>query len=735
MDRTLLLRALTLGRKGLGPATAFAFSCALGGGAVDRPVTNFLFDIVAPRRAPVAAMVVRIGPSVDRVECGALLGRRAEAEVVLVSPVDRICEPPARARVISRALAEQGREVSDLSTWTASAPGRAWVRSGRAGLVPSVALEALQGQSLDTERRTLVVDFDGEPAGNEIAAILSAVREGDVHRPLSWLARGALAAGIFAFVERNTRRRRAGGFILATLATALGLFLLELALVASFASIPVLPILALPVALLFGFGASRIPSLIDYGEIVAAAARKLTPTQATRLPETEEALFRELTLFSEDAYPCDFALLADLPEGTFHVRFFDNQSGQEALVREKRRDIRRGPFSDDHGVPKVRLMRGLLVLKETPTLIVPLRKDGRVLGLAIFAGISAEAAHHSDPGRVERLASELARAIGNFRERQARLVGARPATRDFAHRADAQGAAFSLAASTIAQFPTAAFVFDEFGSLRFSSSDSARWLEPLDETDVSEMRLAKTLARIAGLEGDAPQRLVADALKNGQALIPCTSRPADVHVRVLREGSRLSGFVVAPMDRAAGASVLPMVRESMPPPAASLRIMDLHDVLSRLSPASSSLAIKRSLRGGPVFAIGARDLAAALTEFLTDAMRFASDGRVPVITLRETRSRVLISLLDLDLGMPASLVERAIEAPEVASEDLHSLTRLVSAVESSQGTVRILRRDGQGLAIRIGLLHAQRPGDVAKSIALGQIVAGDFRKKAKKKDS
>jgi hypothetical protein len=100
------------------------------------------------------------------------------------------------------------------------------------------------------------------------------------------------------------------------------------------------------------------------------------------------------------------------------------------------------------------------------------------------------------------------------------------------------------------------------------------------------------------------------------------------------------------------------------------------------------------------------ELSRALEWFLLDAVS-ASPRTGPVISLRERRRVVELMVLDLDLGVPQSALERVLLAPSAAPPGLEPLGRLVTAVENAHGSVAIQGDGGWGASLVIELLRAR----------------------------
>jgi hypothetical protein len=241
------------------------------------------------------------------------------------------------------------------------------------------------------------------------------------------------------------------------------------------------------------------------------------------------------------------------------------------------------------------------------------------------------------------------------------------------------------------------------------------------------LSLARLLGELSARTGRPPPSL-SDITTAGISFdVPVTGASEHRRVELKRLESRgeLSGFLLTltPVEHVAASSGESESIQRMPERGDPLVVFSLAELVT-----DAVAAIARDTRVKLRFqtprvtghAIGhRRELTDALVKFLLDAAAAEPGSLGPVITLRERRQWVEITLMDLKLGVPEPAMERTVLAPSVPPPGLEPLARFIQAVEDSHGYVRVRSGTTWGVKMTLGLVRA-RPR--FESSALGRLI-------------
>jgi len=145
--------------------------------------------------------------------------------------------------------------------------------------------------------------------------------------------------------------------------------------------------------------------------------------------------------------------------------------------------------------------------------------------------------------------------------------------------------------------------------------------------------------------------------------------------------------------------------------ASTLSVFSLSELVAEVI-AAASRRVVRVVRFEPPRSLahvaGQRQvLARALEDFLVDAAGREGAEAGPVVRIQERQNSVMLSVMDLQLGLPSVALQRAIHAPTEAPDGLESLGQFVVAVEDSLGRVTLKGEDGWGASLTAGLVRAR----------------------------
>jgi hypothetical protein len=707
----------------------------------------------------VSAAEVRDGTCAT--ELGSLLHRGGARGALLLSPMDVLCRPGAHSGLIVSPLPASAQPSGAVGAPNGIAASEAdaslgelgispapWVRRSAPGAVPSMRMTDLRSGRLDTRLvsdRVVVVGLGGDGPGDgtsreaKAAATVDGLLDGGARAATPRWVAIALGGALGAWMSIALRRFGAARMVLALALAWLVLLLSQLALASLFAR-SLLPLGTLLLASGTSIAALFVPRWLRSRRSVRRAHQLIDRAalfRARGLDDLKGAeFFLRVASLAKQCHPAEVVLVAELPAHKWHLRFWSGEN----LIRERRRDVRRTPYCDEHGVPRIRVVRKYLDLPDMPVLVVPLIALGEIEGYVFLCGEQAEAAHAAEPRKAEVMANELALLLRR-RRLQASDEDAGLAPSDGA-RDGSMSAGLARAAGVILEdidlfgavlrdAPVGVLYADSFGHVRLVGREVASWLEsfgaPLPSgSDPWLAPGALTLVQVIGAMTGAPPadsaRWITElmAKPEGIELSVVTpeangSRPVKLLARALRKHAAgvdvITGYVatvVAQGDTtpvAVAANVIPFaaVDPLVAFPLAETCATTIH---------AAARAAGRSIEMVPcrtsAFAIGHKAaLFGALSAFLADAAASAPADRKPIVSVREKSLRTELALVDLHLGVPRAALDRVLAAPDLPPPGLESLGRLVHAVEESHGTVRLRAETGWGVSVIISLLRAR----------------------------
>ncbi|MDC0748200.1 hypothetical protein [Polyangium mundeleinium] len=690
------------------------------------PLDAFCVSRKQPAAEP-AASIQALPPGIVRLDArGAAVGFAAP-------PADR----PALAAL---GIAE--------APWIVPAPAEsvpkvslADVAAGRTPL--SVAAGRVVIAALDSpfEPRTSAAGAPEISMGTHVASALGGLLDGGARREAPrWISAliASLSVLILAFVRRVASIKAsliALGVCL--LATILGQAILAASMVRG-----LLPAASLASGILAGAIVALSLDLSGWRRAVARTSDLLGREGIFRRVQTEpDAVFwPRLGRLAGRLFPADFVLVAELPSAQWHLKFWDDGDVGEHLIGERRRDVRRRPYINEHGVAAPHVVTDYLKNPGEPSLVVPLIALGETEGYVFLCGPKAEAAFAKTPERLERLARELAliarrRRLGSLGEGEplsgSRLLDAPlPPSERLVQRADGAAKEIATFGEVLRSSPVGLFYADALGDVRLASRELNRWLGargvsvPPESADGAlppgSIHLSQILVALTGCTAEEAATSMAEVLQSESGITgrsPPGTAPAFVlTVRALRQKadgfSSIVGYVASVVEQP----------EDKPTNVRALATAPTHDPLSAFplseviaqAVAGTARATGRQVKIEPMrgmgHVIGHRSaLERALEAFMVEAAGQSPSAQPPVISVRETSTAVELSILDwsLGFGLPESALQRVLIAPGAAPPGLEVLGRLIMSIEDSHGAVQIRSEDGWGLTLVVSLLRAK----------------------------
>ncbi|WP_231511277.1 hypothetical protein [Chondromyces apiculatus] len=573
--------------------------------------------------------------------------------------------------------------------------------------------------------------------GDGAAALLGGLAEGGGRREAPFWAAPLFVLAAGALMRWASRRGvLAATLAFATLAAALfgGQVLLAGRVVAGL----------LPMASAFlGMAVAFVGVLSTRAFKASAAARKAGGLLERAAPSRMESMYTlsdadfwlRVARLAEQAHPSDAALVADLPPAGWHLRFWNDRQGGERMVAEKRRDVRRTPFSDTPGVYKNQALKGFLTREEMPVVAIPLIASGDLEGYVFLCGTAAETTFTREPERAERLGREL--GLLARRRRLARSVVVAGGGRDKALVTGAEGVLgdLRLLGAAMRGTPAEVLVADTFGDVRIMSRELLAWLKAREVSVPPEgpggvlapgsLSLSEVLAVAKGVGAEkgantrAASQILTRVMEREEGLdVPVAGpEPAVLHVRAVRQEadglSWVAGYVAA-LTRVESGGAAANVRsisgrdsfDPLVPFALGEVVVDAVAACAR----GSGRALKLDPIRGATHTLGHRaELSQALEAFLLDISSRALPGHQPAVSVRDTPQGPQLSILDVGfgLGLPESALERVLVAPSAAPSGLETLGRLIVAVEDSHGQAELRTNDGWGITLVMTFLRAQ----------------------------
>jgi len=401
---------------------------------------------------------------------------------------------------------------------------------------------------------------------------------------------------------------------------------------------------------------------------------------------------------------------------------------------EKRRDIRRTPYSDEQGVPTIRVVRNYLVMKEMPVLVVPLLALGEIEGYVFLCGDRAETAHKSDPATAARLSVELGllmrrRRLGRASLAELALDSPRGSKGggELASGAQVVNDEMELLDAMVRDAPVGLMLADSFGHVRMLSREFAGWLSAFGATlpalrddalvPAGALTLANVLERLLGATADVASQRLAELVSSKEPLRLSLTAPAAHGGEALVLRCRALRKTALSVDHVTGfvATLSPAESQGRSNGAAAIISINVEELAAfpfasvvRDAIAGANRTLKRQVllepSMTPAHCIGKRaQLTAALRSFLTDSAMQES----PVLVLREKSRDLELVIHDLELGVPAGALDRVMNAPHHPPAGLEALGRLILAVEDSHGSMRVVSGRGWGSRLILRLHRAR----------------------------
>jgi hypothetical protein len=720
--------------------------------AVDDLLTVSLLEHAASSVPSDAALRLRVeSDAFRRPDCGtpiaAALREGGALGWVALEPVQLLCPVPDAAQV--KQSAARRDLLGRVAGWQ-SDPAQAlqlseWVRPLASGTLPTLDWSQVQTGQVSLEllrgRRVLIsAALEDGSASDQIERSLAAAvsGEGTRHALPTWLLLASacvLAAGWAELVGR--RGYRAGLWLALSTLAVLGALSFLLAM---FANHAVLPLASLVLAWSCGAGALILPERIRERRALLRANELMERAALMRvrgLDQLDEAEFHaKIASLAEQWHPANLVLVAQLPARKWHLRFWKYGSAGEELIMEKRRDIRRTPYSDEQGVPTIRVVRNYLVMKEMPVLVVPLLALGEIEGYVFLCGDRAETAHKSDPSTAARLSVELGllmrrRRLGRASLSELSQDGPRNSkgSGDLAHGAQVVNDEMELLDAMVRDAPVGLMLADSFGHVRMLSREFANWLTAFGASlpalrddalvPAGALTLASVLERLLGAPTEVASRRLAELVSSKEVLrLPVMAPAAQggealvLRCRALRRTAlsvdHVTGFV-ATLAPAEGA---PSRQNGSGPIIAINNVEELAAFplasVVREAITGANRTLKRQVLLEPsmtsAHCIGKKaQLTSALRTFLTESAMQES----PVLVLREKSRDLELIIHDLELGVPAGALDRVMNAPHHPPPGLEALGRLILAVEESHGSMRVVSGRGWGSRLILRLHRAR----------------------------
>jgi hypothetical protein len=235
------------------------------------------------------------------------------------------------------------------------------------------------------------------------------------------------------------------------------------------------------------------------------------------------------------------------------------------------------------------------------------------------------------------------------------------------------------------------------------------------------------LATISSLPG-APSLSLAELPPGGQSFeveLDDGAHYLALTLRRLERAGKPNGFLgtLSLLTRRGTSSTAPEPLQRLPERGDALSVFSLAELASDVVEAiARDLHVKLRFQTPRVQAhvIGhRRELTEALTGLLRDVATSQPGNQGPVLTLKERRHWVELTLIDLTLGVPEPAMQRTVLAPSIPPPGLEPLATFVQAVEESHGEVRMSGEKSWGVKLTVSLLRA-RPR--VTSSTLGRLI-------------
>ena len=747
--------------------------------SLDESLHATLLRMAGQSEPPRSTAVLSVSPAEVRGgQCSSALADIAERgnvrALLLLTPTDELCagheledseksvstfsDSLVRMDSLGRVLGFRGTTTNRVILGLGFVE-REWVAPRAWEGVPRVRLEELTKGLIEpsvlADRIVFVALEDGHdgggdqqtelgPRSSQIAAAAGAGIEDRSRRAAGTLA-GAVVALLFSLILVAVNRKRADSSVLRAIPfVALSMVIgMSLAGAMGFGSLLPIPTLLLSTSLCGGILAlPRIVARRRADESAGKLLKKAAELRSQALHTLPGDVFWErLARRAAQAHPADDVLLAELAPYSWRLKVWANGQLNEGVIRERRRDIRRTPYSTEQGVPVTSVVHDYLVMKDVPTVMVPLVADGDVEGYMILIGSRAEKAFLERPSMAQQLSGDLAQLIRQRRLTRLRnddwkraggmlVQGVGGQTESLLEGARAAVEELHLFNTLMKNAPVGLLYADSFGDVRILGQRFLEWLPALGVnasaagTGGAVPPGVLTLAQIMDAfakEGGMGQTSLSDIGDGGLVLEVDAPTAEDVPSRTLKfsirrldkaaERDRAPGFVASLVvfDRALSGdpdNVAQFPQRGDPLVVFSLAEL-LTDVVKSAARRSDGSVRLQTPREHAHVVAHKGELASCLEEFLVEAARHDTSEGGPVITVRERRHRVELTILDLRLGVPSAALKRALLAPSQPPAGLEVFGTLVRGFENSHGLVEIRSEEGWGVKLTASLVRAR----------------------------
>lgn len=514
-----------------------------------------------------------------------------------------------------------------------------------------------------------------------------------------------------------------------------------------------LPVPSLGVSALVFVAVMRLPAALAARRARAGASKLLGETSqlaaGTGYLIGESEFWSRMARRVEQSHPADGVLIAELPPFSWRLRVWPNGDLNESIIKERRRDVRRTPFVDEAGGRRAKIVEGFLVMNEVPCVFAPLEAAGELEGFLMLIGKPAARAFLDRPHVTERLADELAELIRARRLERTRADDwRRPAGMLVETPQEGSGALIEHARSALEDLelfdsvfqsaPVGLLYADAFGDVRMLGREFTEGLRLAGVSlDVGESRaalapgklpLSRVLRAVSQLPG-APALSLAELPPGGESFeieLDDGVRYLALTLRKLERAGKPNGFLATLAvltRRGTTGSLAPEPLKRLPERGDPLSVFSLAELASDVVEAiARDLHVKLRFQTPrvPAHVIGhRRELTEALTGLLRDVATSQPGNQGPVLTLKERRHWVELTLIDLTLGVPEPAMQRTVLAPSIPPPGLEPLATFVQAVEESHGEVRMSGEKSWGVKLTVSLLRA-RPR--VTSSTLGRLI-------------
>lgn len=505
-----------------------------------------------------------------------------------------------------------------------------------------------------------------------------------------------------------------------------------------------------------GVSLASVPPFLAARRAAAAARRmlgeiaELGPASATDLSDSD--FWTSLPRRVAQAHPAEGVLVAELPASAWRLHFHPNGDLTEAIISERRRDIRRTPYTDESGARRPHVRRGFVAMKDVPTVLVPLEAEGEPEGYLCLIGESAERTFLQHPEIAQRIADELAHLIRHRRLARHRAAEwRRPGGLDV--ETSLQGATsivdgargalhrLALAHEVIAAAPVGLVHADAFGDVRLMSEAFRRLYltvggrapppGPGGNYPPGVLTLAEVLDVLARAGGRGALRIESlpeeplAFIVPGNVREPATENALWVAIRRFMH-QEVPGTIVTLVETASASvdSASPTNVERFPDRGDPLVVFSLAQLLRDVVDDVTRRTQTRIKLQTPRFhahVVGhRRELTAALTEFLTEAAGVEGKRSTPILALKERQYRIELTVLDVQLGAPTGAVRRTLLAPSQPPPGLGGLGAFARAVENSHGSVAFKQEEGWSIRLTASLIRVRPRLELEP---LGEVVA------------